>query len=123
YCLLTGQTTQRENVISEFQLNPGKRIFLISLKAGGVGLNLTSADYIFILDPWWNPAVENQAISRAHRIGQNKKVFVYRFLTEGTIEEKIQNLKERKTALAEKFINSARPFDTVTADEIIDLFS
>jgi SNF2 family DNA or RNA helicase len=123
YCLLTGQTTDRESVINEFQNNPEKKIFLISLKAGGVGLNLTSADYIFILDPWWNPASENQAISRAHRIGQEKKVFVYRFISEETIEEKIQKLKERKSALAEKFIQPGSPFQSVSADEILDLFN
>jgi SNF2 family DNA or RNA helicase len=123
YCLLTGQTRDREAVINEFQTNERKQIFLISLKAGGVGLNLTSADYIFILDPWWNPASENQAISRAHRIGQEKKVFVYRFISEGTIEEKIQKLKERKSVLADKFITSSRPFDTISSDDIMGLFS
>lgn len=123
YCLLTGQTTNREEVINDFQTNPSKKIFLISLKAGGVGLNLTAADYIFILDPWWNPASENQAISRAHRIGQDKKVFVYRFITSGTIEEKIQTLKERKSALADKFIHSGRNFSSISAEEVIGLFS
>ncbi|MBN2263522.1 MAG: SWF/SNF helicase family protein, partial [Prolixibacteraceae bacterium] len=88
----------------------------------GVGLNLTSADYIFMLDPWWNPAVENQAISRAHRIGQNKKVFVYRFITEGSIEEKIQNLKERKTKLAELFASTRNAFTNVSVDQITALF-
>ena len=122
YCLLTGQTRDRESVIDEFQKNKKKQIFLISLKAGGVGLNLTSADYIFILDPWWNPASENQAISRAHRIGQDKKVFVYRFITEQSIEEKIQKLKERKSELAQKFITSNSPFDKVSSDEIMGLF-
>jgi SNF2 family DNA or RNA helicase len=123
YCLLTGQTRDREGVINEFQTNVKKQIFLISLKAGGVGLNLTSADYIFILDPWWNPASENQAISRAHRIGQDKKVFVYRYITEETIEEKIQKLKEKKSVLAQKFISSSRPFDSISADDIMGLFS
>jgi SNF2 family DNA or RNA helicase len=122
YCLLTGQTRDREAVINDFQTNKRKQIFLISLKAGGVGLNLTSADYIFILDPWWNPASENQAISRAHRIGQEKKVFVYRFISEETIEEKIQKLKERKSELAQKFITSSRPFDKVSTEEIMGLF-
>jgi superfamily II DNA or RNA helicase len=122
YCLLTGQTANREKVIADFQGNDEKQLFLISIKAGGVGLNLTSADYIFILDPWWNPAVENQAIARAHRIGQNKKVFVYRFITRGTIEGKIQDLKERKALLADKFVQSRSPFDSVTSDEIKALF-
>ncbi|WP_339739566.1 DEAD/DEAH box helicase [uncultured Sunxiuqinia sp.] len=123
YSILTGQTTKREQVIKNFQEDPENRIFLISLKAGGVGLNLTSADYVFIIDPWWNPAAENQAINRAHRIGQDKKVFVYRFITEGSIEEKIQLLKERKSSLAEKFVNSNNPFLEITQKEIISLLS
>jgi superfamily II DNA or RNA helicase len=122
YCLLTGQTTDREKVIAEFQNDDTRPLFLISLKAGGVGLNLTAADYIFILDPWWNPASENQAISRAHRIGQDKKVFVYRYITEESIEEKIQKLKERKSELAKKFITSNSPFDKVSTEEILGLF-
>ena len=123
YSLLTGRTTKREEVIKNFQEDPENRIFLISLKAGGVGLNLTSADYVFIIDPWWNPAAENQAINRAHRIGQDKKVFVYRFITEASIEEKIQLLKERKSSLAEKFVNSNNPFQSITQKEIINLLS
>ncbi len=123
YSLLTGQTTNRKKVIEQFQNDPDNRIFLISLKAGGVGLNLTSADYVFIIDPWWNPASENQAINRAHRIGQDKHVFVYRFITEGSIEEKIQLLQSRKSSLAEKFINSNNPFKAVTKEEIIGLLS
>ena len=122
YSLLTGKTTDRENVISQFQDDPENYIFLISLKAGGVGLNLTAAGYVFITDPWWNPASENQAISRAHRIGQQKNVFVYRFITENTIEEKIQVLKERKSELADKFINSNNPFKEITKEEIVELF-
>ena len=122
YSKLTGQTTKRENVIKQFQDDPENRIFLISLKAGGVGLNLTEADYVFIIDPWWNPAAENQAINRAHRIGQDKHVFVYRFITENSIEEKIQKLKERKSSLADKFINSNNPFEKITNEEIVELF-
>ena len=122
YCMLTGQTTDREKVIEQFQNNEENQLFLISIKAGGVGLNLTSADYIFMLDPWWNPAVESQAISRAHRIGQNKKVFVYRFITEGSIEEKIQNLKDRKTKLAELFASSRNAFSNASVDQITALF-
>jgi len=122
YSLLTGQTTDRKQVIEEFQDNPEKKIFLISLKAGGVGLNLTAADYIFITDPWWNPAAEMQAISRAHRIGQDKKVFVYRFISENSIEQKIQKLQEKKSRLADTFVNSTDPFRDITKDEILDLF-
>lgn len=123
YSLLTGKTVNRQEVIRQFQEDPENRIFLISLKAGGVGLNLTSADYVFIIDPWWNPAAENQALSRAHRIGQDKKVFVYRFITEDSIEEKIQALKSKKTALAEKFIHSNNPLNVISEEEIMSLFS
>ncbi|MCX6237094.1 MAG: DEAD/DEAH box helicase [Bacteroidia bacterium] len=122
YSLLTGKTTDRKQVIDEFQENPEKKIFLISLKAGGVGLNLTAADYIFITDPWWNPAAEMQAISRAHRIGQDKKVFVYRFISENSIEEKIQKLQEKKSKLANEFVNSNDPFRDISEDEVLDLF-
>lgn len=122
HCILTGRTRDRESVIKDFQQNKNKRIFLISLKAGGVGLNLTSADYIFILDPWWNPAAENQAVNRAHRIGQDKNVFVYRFITEDSIEEKIQLLKERKSVLAEKFIQSNNPFKSFSSEDLMGLF-
>jgi SNF2 family DNA or RNA helicase len=123
YSVLTGKTINRQEVIRQFQEDPDNHIFLISLKAGGVGLNLTSADYVFIIDPWWNPAAENQAISRAHRIGQDKKVFVYRFITEESIEEKIQTLKSKKSALAEKFISSNNPINAITEEEIMSLFS
>ncbi|MCK9412339.1 MAG: SNF2-related protein [Prolixibacteraceae bacterium] len=122
YCRLTGQTTDRKTVISEFQSKEDKNIFLISLKAGGVGLNLTAADYIFIIDPWWNPAAEMQAISRAHRIGQDKKVFVYRFISENSIEEKIQLLQEKKASLANEFINHKDPFSIFGKEELIQLF-
>ena len=122
FCRLTGQTTDRKSVIQEFQSGNDKNIFLISLKAGGVGLNLTAADYIFIIDPWWNPAAEMQAISRAHRIGQDKKVFVYRFISEKSIEEKIQLLQEKKAALANEFINHNDPFSIIGKEELIQLF-
>lgn len=122
YSVLTGQTIDRKQVIDEFQENPDKRIFLISLKAGGVGLNLTAADYIFITDPWWNPAAEMQAISRAHRIGQDKKVFVYRFISEKSIEEKIQLLQERKSVLANEFINNNDALRNIPKEQIMDLF-
>ncbi len=122
YSLLTGQTVNREEVISKFQNDEENRIFLISLKAGGVGLNLTAADYVFIIDPWWNPAAELQAINRAHRIGQGKNVMVYRFITEESIEEKIQMLQKQKSTLADKFVNSNNPFKAITKEEIVNLF-
>lgn len=106
YDLLTGKTQQRELVIDHFQQSDESQFFLISLKAGGVGLNLTAADYVFILDPWWNQAAEEQAIARAHRIGQHRSVFVYRFVSAGTLEEQILTLQERKQSL----IDSVMPF-------------
>jgi SNF2 family DNA or RNA helicase len=96
---LTGETRDRESVVAKFQ-DGEVPIFLISLKAGGVGLNLTTADTVIHYDPWWNPAVEDQATDRAHRIGQTRQVFVYKLLTEGSIEEKILALQERKAELA-----------------------
>ena len=100
YSLLTGQTKDRRAAIEAFQ-GGARSLFLISLKAGGVGLNLTAADTVILYDPWWNPAVEAQAVDRAHRIGQDKAVFVYRMRTSGTIEEKMEDLKARKQALAD----------------------
>jgi SNF2 family DNA or RNA helicase len=122
YAILTGQTQNRQQVIEDFQNDPKNQVFLISLKAGGVGLNLTAADYVFLLDPWWNPAAENQAINRAHRIGQDKKVFVYRFISSDSIEEKILQLQERKSELADLFINTNNPFKALTPERIQQLF-
>ncbi|MEO1191124.1 MAG: DEAD/DEAH box helicase [Pseudomonadota bacterium] len=100
YCLLTGETKQRQREVERFQQGKAP-IFLISLKAGGVGLNLTAADTVILYDPWWNPAVERQAMDRAHRIGQDKTVFVYRLVAEGTVESAIQELQAKKQALAD----------------------
>lgn len=121
YSMLTGSSNNREKIVNEFQLNPNKNIFLISLKAGGVGLNLTAADYVFILDPWWNPAAETQALNRAHRIGQDKNVFVYKYITSDTIEEKIIKLQEKKSKLAETFISSNNPLKDLDVKEMIKL--
>ena len=96
--------------------------FLISLKAGGVGLNLMAADYVFILDPWWNPAAEMQAVDRAHRIGQEKTVFVYRFLSKDTVEEKIHDLQTEKLQLSDMFVNSNNPFADVDLETLEQLF-
>jgi SNF2 family DNA or RNA helicase len=98
YSYLDGRTRKRAERIAAFKTGDAP-VFLISLKAGGVGLNLTEADYCFILDPWWNPAVEAQAVDRTHRIGQDKPVIVYRLVAVGTIEEKVMELKARKQAL------------------------
>lgn len=101
---LDGSTKNRQSVIDEFQENDNIKIFLLSLKAGGVGINLTAADYVIHFDPWWNPAVENQATDRAHRIGQQNPVFVYRLITRDTIEEKIHNMQQKKKELADSLI-------------------
>jgi non-specific serine/threonine protein kinase len=94
----------REKAITNFQQDDSCRVFLISLKAGGVGLNLTAADYVYIVDPWWNPAVEQQAIDRTHRIGQTKNIFAYRMICKGTIEDKILRLQDKKRVLAKDLI-------------------
>jgi superfamily II DNA or RNA helicase len=104
YSVLTGDTVDRKGAIETFQ-GGTTDVFLISLKAGGVGLNLTAADTVIIFDPWWNPAVEQQAIDRAHRIGQDKAVFVYRLVAAGTVEEKMDELKARKRALADSLFD------------------
>ncbi|RPH32160.1 MAG: DEAD/DEAH box helicase [Bacteroidales bacterium] len=119
--VLTGATTNRKEVVEHFQSDPTVKVFLISIKAGGVGLNLTAADYIFILDPWWNPAVENQAVSRAHRIGQDKNIFVYRFITLDTVEEKILRLQEKKELLAQTFVDSANPLKILGEGRILEV--
>jgi SNF2 family DNA or RNA helicase len=121
-----GSTTnsEREKAIVEFQENQECKVFLISLKAGGVGLNLTAADYVYIVDPWWNPAVEQQAIDRTHRIGQTKSVFAYRFICKETIEEKMLLLQERKRLLAEDLISDdSAIMKRLTRDDIAYLFS
>ncbi|WP_343069133.1 SNF2-related protein [Hymenobacter citatus] len=110
YAYLDGNTRERHKEVARFQEDEKLRIFLISLKAGGVGLNLTAADYVFILDPWWNPAVEAQAVDRAHRIGQERTVFTYKFITKNTVEEKILALQNRKIQLVT---------DLITTDEAI----
>jgi SNF2 family DNA or RNA helicase len=103
---LTGSTKNREGVVHRFQNDPAVRVFLISLKAGGTGLNLTQADYVYLVDPWWNPAVENQAIDRLYRIGQEKHVMAIRLICPGTLEEKIQKLQETKRTLTDEVIKS-----------------
>jgi len=104
--MLTGETQNREQVIRNFQNDEGCQFFLVSLKAGGVGLNLTEADYVFLLDPWWNRAAEEQAISRAHRIGQQRSVFVYRFVSENTLEQQVLAVQEEK----QNVIDAVLPF-------------
>jgi SNF2 family DNA or RNA helicase len=106
YEYLDGQTRDRERRVARFQEDPACPTFLVSLKAGGLGLNLTAADYVFLLDPWWNPAVEAQAIDRAHRIGQQRPVFAYRLISADTVEEHIVELQARKRQLADAIITA-----------------
>jgi len=122
YAMLTGATKDRAGVVHEFQENPNTKLFLISIKSGGTGLNLTQADYVFILDPWWNPATEAQAVNRAHRIGQNKHVMVYRFITPKTVEEKIRKLQADKLRISDMFITSNNPLAQLSENEIEQLF-
>lgn len=120
-----GSTIQeRERAIDRFQNDPNCRVFLISLKAGGVGLNLTAADYVYIVDPWWNPAVEQQAIDRTHRIGQTKNIFAYRMICNDTVEDKILKLQDRKRSLAKELISDEEGFvKSLSKDDIAYLFS
>jgi SNF2 family DNA or RNA helicase len=101
---LDGATRNREMHVDAFQNYPDCGLFLISLKAGGLGLNLTAAEYVFLLDPWWNPAVEAQAVDRAHRIGQTRPVFAYRLIARGTVEEKVLELQKTKRDLADAIL-------------------
>jgi superfamily II DNA or RNA helicase len=126
YEYFDGSTTapDREKAIQGFQNDESCRIFLISLKAGGVGLNLTAADYVYIVDPWWNPAVEQQAIDRTHRIGQTKNIFAYRMICKDTVEDKILKLQERKKALAADLITDDAGFvKNLTKEDLEYLFS
>lgn len=123
YEYLTGKTKDRQAAVEHFN-NSNIPIFLISLKAGGTGLNLTGADYVIHYDPWWNPAVEDQATDRAYRIGQTKKVFVYRLITKNTVEEKIQKLKTIKRNLVDSVISVDRNIvKSLTMDDIKEIFS
>jgi non-specific serine/threonine protein kinase len=122
FCLLTGETKSenREAQVNEFQTNPSVPLFFISLKAGSVGINLTQASFVLLLDPWWNPFAENQAIARAHRIGQDKPVNVVRFITKDTIEEKIISLQQKKKEISDAIIDiDAIPEDLHTNLEFI----
>ena len=118
---LDGSTRNRGDIVEHFQSDEGPPVFLISLKAGGTGLNLTAADHVFLLDPWWNPAVEEQAADRAHRIGQDKPVFVYRLVAEETVEERILELQERKRALADAALGEADRAASITREELLEL--
>ncbi|WP_353124257.1 DEAD/DEAH box helicase [Parapedobacter pyrenivorans] len=122
YAYLDGATKNRDEVVKQFREDEDTRLFLISIKAGGVGLNLVEADYVFILDPWWNPAVEQQAIDRTHRIGQTRNVFIYKFITKDTVEEKILALQNRKKTIADTLITTEESFiKSLSQDDIKEL--
>ena len=124
YAYLDGHTRDRQERVDHFQNDESLPFFLISLKAGGLGLNLTAADYVIHIDPWWNPAVEMQATDRTHRIGQDKPVFVYKLITRDSVEEKILLLQEKKRELVQQLISTeANFFKTLTAEDVGALFS
>jgi SNF2 family DNA or RNA helicase len=126
YCYLDGSTSaqHRKAAVHEFQTNDDKKIFLMSIKAGGVGLNLTQANYVYIIDPWWNPAVEQQAIDRTHRIGQKNQIFAYRMICKNTVEEKIIALQQKKKQVADDLITEDAGFvKKLTKTDVAFLFS
>lgn len=124
YQVLTGKTRDRGKAVDDFQTSRDVAVMLISLKAGGTGLNLTAADYVIHLDPWWNPAVENQASARAHRIGQTRNVFVYKMITQDSVEERVLQLQQSKRELFDMIIDTeSSVFKTLTRGDIEDLFS
>ena len=120
---LDGSTRDRQAVVEAFQRDDGPPVMLLSLKAGGTGLNLTAADHVMLLDPWWNPAVEDQAADRAHRIGQDKPVVVHRLVAEDTVEERILALQDKKRALAEAAIGDATQAAAITRDDLLALLA
>ncbi len=124
YAYLDGSTKDRQGQVDSFQNNKDIKLFLISLRAGGLGLNLTEADYVFLLDPWWNPAIEEQAVDRAHRIGQKKTVFTYKFIARDTVEEKILALQKNKLKLASDLISTEESFmKKLTTEDISELLA
>ena len=124
YTYLDGGTKKRQDVVDKFQNDDEIRVFLISLKAGGLGLNLTKADYVFILDPWWNPAIEAQAVDRAHRMGQKNVVHNYKFITKNSVEEKILKLQASKKKLADDLITTEDSFvKNLSKEDISDLLN
>ncbi|NNM44246.1 MAG: DEAD/DEAH box helicase, partial [Chlamydiae bacterium] len=123
YVYLDGSVKNREELVETFQEDPETKIFLLSLKAGGVGLNLTAAEYVFFYDPWWNEAVENQAIDRAHRLGQQKKVIARRYVTAQSIEEKIMKIKEHKKSMSDTLFDDAMSMQALSLQEWYDLFT
>ena len=125
YLKLTGQTkvSERMNLVDEFNNNPDKKLFLISLKAGGTGLNLIGADVVIHYDPWWNISAENQATDRTYRIGQKRNVQVYKLITKNSIEEKIYELQKRKEVLMDNMLSTNQTFiNKLSKEDIMNLF-
>lgn len=120
---LDGATRDRSGVVHRFQADTGPPVMLISLRAGGLGLNLTAADHVFLLDPWWNPAVEDQAADRTHRLGQDRPVFVYRLVAKDTVEERILALQEHKRTLADAALGSAEQAASLTREDLLALLA
>lgn len=121
---IDGSTRNRQKVVDQFQESDQVPFFLLSLKAAGVGLNLTAADYVILMDPWWNPAVERQAIDRAYRIGQTKPVFVYRLIVRDSVEEKVLKMQAHKQEIADQLIQTEESFSKrLSAEDIKSLFS
>jgi SNF2 family DNA or RNA helicase len=120
---LDGSTSNRGEIVEQFQSPAGPTVLLMSLKAGGTGLTLTAADHVFLVDPWWNPQVEAQAADRVHRIGQDKPVFIYRLVSQGTVEERILQLQDKKRALFEAALDGgAGAAGGLTRDDLLALF-
>ena len=122
YLRLDGSTRDRASVVGRFQEPGGPQVLLISLKAGGTGLNLTAADHVFLFDPWWNPAVEDQAADRAHRIGQTNPVMVYRLVSVGTVEERVVELQQRKRELADVVVDNSGSWES-TQKQVRELYA
>jgi len=122
--ILTGGTADRQKVVDRFQKPDGAPVFFISLKAGGTGLNLTAADYVIHMDPWWNPSAENQASDRAYRIGQTRAVFVYKMITKDSIEERVLQMQARKQDLMQSIIHTEKSFfKHLTKDDVLGMFT
>jgi SNF2 family DNA or RNA helicase len=121
FARLDGSTRDRDAIVKEFQRDDGPPVLIASLKAGGTGLNLTAADHVFLLDPWWNPAAEDQAADRAHRMGQKRAVTVYRLVSKDTIEERILALQQKKRALSQVALDEGTVGATLTREDLLAL--
>lgn len=125
FCYMDGSTSNRKETVQKFQSDESKKVFLMTIKTGGVGLNLTAASYVFIMDPWWNPATESQAIDRTHRIGQKNKVTAYKLIAKDTVEEKVLALQAKKSAIANAIVEgeASKALKNISEEDLKDLFS